>query len=717
MSRDSAPQPNAADTVRATRPAAPEEVRGGGSGAPSGAARPRMRWGHSIRAKLVGVVLLTTLVALGVALGSMVAIDLNASQQLWIDDMSTQADLLGQSSATALAFDDAKVARENLALLHYRPQVRAAAVYDAKGRLFATYAAPGEPARFPASPQADGIVVDAQGLVLFKRISDKGENLGTVYLRSVDGLRDRIRGYVGIAVGLAVLAMLVAGALSFWLQRLVTRPILAIDAIAGDVVEQGDYSRRAARISNDEVGRLVDSFNRMMAETESRALEAQASLREVEHEVRERRQAQEEVMRLNAELESRVADRTAALESSNRDLVQASLTAENASRAKSEFLSSMSHELRTPLNAIMGFGQLLANDTIALPEAKRLEFTRHIVNAGSHLLDLINEILDLARIESANVMLSLEPVALDDVLQECRTMIGPTAQRRGIRLLFPDDVHAWVVADRTRLRQVLLNLLSNAVKYNRDNGTVIVDIATDPADGIHIAVQDTGIGLRPEQVASLFQPFNRLGQEAGKVEGTGIGLVVTKRLVELMGGTIDVKSTVGVGCVFSIALKAAARSTPPHLGSASREAAKGALRAATATDETRPLVLHVEDNPVNLRLVREILDLRGDIRQISAPDARLGIELARAHLPQVILMDVNLPGMNGLEALAVLRADPALSGIPVVAITANAMAGDVSRGLAAGFFRYVTKPIDMTRLNDAVDGALAAAALARRSSA
>ena len=675
----------------------------------------RMRWSTSIRAKLVGVVLLTTLVALGVALGAMVAIDLSSSRQLWIDDMTTQADLLGQSSATALAFDDAKVASENLALLHYRPQVRAAAVYDARGALFATYLAPGEHARFPAAPRTDAVVVDGQGLVLSKRIVDKGENLGTVYLRSIDSERDRIRGYVGVAAGLALLAMLVAVAMSSWLQRIVTRPILAIDAVAGNIVEQGDYSRRAVRISNDEVGRLVDSFNRMMAEIESRAGESQGALLALEHEVGERRQAQEEVMRLNAELERRVVDRTAALEASNQGLVTARLAAENANRAKSEFLSSMSHELRTPLNAIMGFGQLLANTTVALPEGKRLEFTRHIVNAGSHLLDLINEILDLARIESSSVMLSLEPVAIDDVLQECRTMIAPTAQRRHIRLLFPQDLQESVVADRTRLRQVLLNLVSNAVKYNRDSGSVTVDVRAGTSGNVRISVHDTGAGLRPDQLASLFQPFNRLGQEAGKVEGTGIGLVVTKRLVELMGGTIGVESTVGVGSVFSIELEAAAQARPPIAAPTGGEAGAAAPRVASALGETSPLVLHVEDNPANLRLVREILEMRGDVRQISAPDARLGIDLARAHLPQIILLDINMPGMSGLEALAVLQADPVTARIPVIAITANAMAGDVSRGLAAGFFRYVTKPIDMNRLNDAVDAALTAASFARRS--
>ena len=649
-------------------------------------------WRHSIRARLVAVVLLTTLAALGVALAAMVAFDLNASRRLWIDDMSTQADLLGQSSASALAFDDARVATENLALLHYRPQVRAAAVYDAHGRLFATYAAKGEDGSFPLAPLAEGPRFDDQGLVVFKRIVFKGETLGTVYLRSTATLRDRIGGYLGIALGVALLAMLVAGALSFWLQSIVTRPILAIEAIAGEVVAKRDYSRRAERISDDEVGRLVDSFNRMMAEIERHSMESQATLREVER---------------------RVADRTAELEASNRELAQATAAAERANRAKSEFLSSMSHELRTPLNAIMGFGQLLTNETVVLTDDKRRDFLHHIVNAGAHLLELINEVLDLARIESAKLTLSLEPVALDEVLQECRTMIDPSAGRRGIRMLFPEDVKDWIVADRTRFKQVLLNLLSNAVKYNRADGAVMIDVAPELPDGVRITVQDTGKGLRPEQLAALFQPFNRLGQEAGDVEGTGIGLVVTKRLVELMGGSIAASSTAGVGSVFSVVLRAAARE---HAGDAARSVApRAALRVVERGAVSRPLALHVEDNPANLRLVREILDLRGDVRQMSAPDARLGIELARTHQPQLILMDINLPGLGGFEALAILKSDPLTARIPVIALTANAMPGDISRGVAAGFFRYVTKPIEVARLNEAVDAALAAAVLDRDS--
>jgi len=361
----------------------------------------------------------------------------------------------------------------------------------------------------------------------------------------------------------------------------------------------------------------------------------------------------------------------------------------------------MSHELRTPLNAILGFGQLLEATAFAVSDEKRIEFTKQILKAGRHLLNLINEILDLARIESANLMLSLEPVGLSEMLGECRTMVQPAADQRFVRLLFPEGSGLSVIADRTRLKQVLLNLLSNAIKYNRERGAVTIDCRAEHPDRIRITVQDTGNGLRPEQVASLFQPFNRLGQEAGPIEGTGIGLVVTKRLVELMGGRIEVASTVGVGSQFTLYLRAADEADA-RLGGDSAFLPHATPQPAAGS----PLLLYVEDNPANLQLVEEIVRLRGDLRQMSAPDAQLGVELARAHDPQVILMDLNLPGLSGKDALSILRTDPATAHIPVVALTANAMAGDVARGLAAGFFRYVTKPIEVNALNAAIDDAL-----------
>jgi signal transduction histidine kinase len=664
----------------------------------------RLRYPQSVRNKLLGVVLLTTLVALVVALAAMIGYDLRVYHQGWVADVTTQAELLGRTSAPALAFDDPRAAEENLALLRFRPKVQAAAIYTARGDVFARYPADAAPSQFPKGAEADGTRVEGRNLIVSRRIVENGETLGTVYLRADYELYDRIRDYAGIAAIVVLAAMLVAFGMSSWLQRIVTRPILAIGQIAREVVEQRDYSRRAAKLSDDEVGSLVESFNDMLAEIEHRSREAEASNRELAREVEVRRLAQQEVMRLNEDLERRVEERTAQLQASNQELALAKDAAESANQAKSTFLSSMSHELRTPLNAILGFGQVLASETLPSTPAQKKDFVNHILKAGRHLLTLINEILDLAHIESGKVTLSLEPVSVAEMFAECKSMIEPMGNQRGIRMLFPDHGALNVVADRTRLKQVLLNLLSNAVKYNRAQGTVVVDCAETTLQRVRISVHDTGTGLRAEQIAALFQPFNRLGQQSGSEEGTGIGLVVTKRLVELMGGTIGVDSTEGVGSVFWIELKL----TMPTPAMTSADVDRVHVHSLGGGHDGVSTVLYVEDNPANLSLIEELIRFRSDLRLLSAPDAHLGIQLARAHRPNVILMDLNLPGMSGNEAQAILHSDPRTHDIPVIAVTANAMPRDIAKGLAQGFFRYVTKPIDIALLNDAIDGALAA---------
>jgi PAS domain S-box-containing protein len=383
-------------------------------------------------------------------------------------------------------------------------------------------------------------------------------------------------------------------------------------------------------------------------------------------------------------------------------LTKAKGAAEKANLAKSDFLSSMSHELRSPLNAILGFAQLMESDSTPVTPSQKSSIDE-ILRAGWYLLDLINEILDLAQIESGKLSLSKEPTSLAEVILECQAMIEPQAQKGHIRMTFPHfEFPRFVLADRTRLKQILINLLSNAVKYNQAGGTVVVDCTLSGPDRVRISVTDSGAGLPPEKLAQLFQPFNRLGQARGPVQGTGIGLVMSKRLVELMGGVIGVESSVGVGSVFWCELSSA---DAPRLAAEAEEPAAVAHAQAQQGAPLRTL-LYVEDNPANLKLVEQLIARRPTMRLLSALDGNMGIQLARAHQPEVILMDINLPGISGIEALAILREDSATAHIPVLALSANAMPRDIERGLEAGFFSYLTKPIKVKEFMETLDTAL-----------
>jgi PAS domain S-box-containing protein len=380
----------------------------------------------------------------------------------------------------------------------------------------------------------------------------------------------------------------------------------------------------------------------------------------------------------------------------NVGLADATAAAEKANLAKTDFLSSMSHELRSPLNAILGFAQLMENSD---PRPGKVEAARiaQILQAGWYLLKLINEILDLAGIESGQVSLSWEAVSIAEIMYESKAMMEIQATQRGITMVFPTfDAPMWVTADRTRLKQIVINLLSNAIKYNSVNGSVVVTCAATSPGRIRIGVTDTGAGLTAYKISQLFQPFNRLGQETGAVSGTGIGLVVTKRLVELMHGTLGVESVVGAGSTFWCEL-------------ASGEAPEVLDYAETLFPESSALVagglplqtlLYVEDNPANMELVRQLVARIGGIKLLAANTGAKGIELARSARPAAILMDINLPDMTGVAALRILQSDLATASIPVVALSANAMPQDIIRGIESGFFRYLTKPINVGNFNE-----------------
>ena len=391
-----------------------------------------------------------------------------------------------------------------------------------------------------------------------------------------------------------------------------------------------------------------------------------------------------------------------ALQIKNIELEVARSIADKANMAKSEFLSSMSHELRSPLNAILGFAQLMESGAPP-PTTTQKASIEQILKAGWYLLELINEILDLALIESGKLSMSMEPVSLQEVLRDCQTMIEPQARRRGIQMRFPNfKAPCFVQADRTRVKQVFVNLLTNAIKYNRQGGSLDVTFRPAGKTRMHISVRDTGEGLSAKKLAQLFEPFNRLGQEEGEEEGTGIGLVVSKRLVELMNGSIGAHSTVGVGSDFWIELNLA----DPHSLVLDAGEELALLNAPSHLGTSVRTLLYVEDNEANMELVSQLIARRPDMRLLRAEDGVRGIAMARTHMPDVILMDINLPGISGLQALGLLQDDPITSRIPVMALSANAMPRDVEKGLQAGFFRYLTKPIKIAEFMQALDEGL-----------
>jgi PAS domain S-box-containing protein len=386
------------------------------------------------------------------------------------------------------------------------------------------------------------------------------------------------------------------------------------------------------------------------------------------------------------------------------ELREARSTAEAASAAKSDFLSSMSHELRTPLNAILGFAQLLARDRKEPLSDRHKERANHILRGGEHLLRLIDDILDLSRIEAGRISVSNEPVSASDILEEARLTFEPLAARTGVLLavVVGAEPLPMVRADRTRFAQIVMNLASNAIKYNRPGGSVTLSVSVPTPTTLRVVVADTGIGIPIDKQDKLFQPFQRAGQETGPIEGTGIGLVITKRLAELMGGSVGYRSAPGTGSEFWVDL-------PAHRPRASEDASVVAPADSTPRLEGRAgrLVLYVEDNPANVSFMRDVIGDFDGIELAAVPTAEMGIEIARSRRPDVIIMDINLPGMSGLEALGVLRSDPGTASIPIIALTAAASERDRQRGTQAGFYRYLTKPVKVDELVSALEALLA----------
>jgi signal transduction histidine kinase len=403
-----------------------------------------------------------------------------------------------------------------------------------------------------------------------------------------------------------------------------------------------------------------------------------------------RRQAQEDLRTLASELERRVDERTAQLEAARKEL-------ERANRAKSEFLSRMSHDLRTPLNAVLGFAQLLEMDNLTVDQR---ESVLQILGGGRHLLNLMNEVLDISRIESGHLALSPEPVSVADVVDQVLKLLRPLAAPRNIQV--EPEASAMgdqcVQADRQRLNQILINLVSNAIKYNRDSGRVTVSCWQVAADRLRITVTDTGPGIRPAKLALLFKPFERLGADQSGIEGTGLGLALSRGLAEAMGGTVGVETEIDRGSTFWIELASA---SPADNGLGPAPAAEHLTVAPQMISGT---VLYIEDNASNVRLVERLLkQRRPGVTLLNAGDGRIGIEMALRHKPDLILLDLHLPDTSGEEVLRLLWTDTCTREIPVAVLSADATLGQSRRLLAAGATAYLTKPLDVMRLLAVLD--------------
>src|SRR2546430_2392101 len=490
----------------------------------------------SVRRKLLAVVLLTTLTALLVAIAVMVGFDLRTYRQSLISDMTTQADLLGRTTAPALTFDDPRVAQENLELLHYRPQIRAAAIYNARGKIFASYSG-SDGREFPKLPEADVTRIEGNELVLFKRIVDSREILGTVYLRADYELYDRLVGYLGIAAIVAAIAMLVAYVLSRQLQHIVTSPLLAIADVAREVTEKRTFSLRAPKLSKDEIGMLAESFNTMLAEIERATRDLQASNEVLGREIAEHNRAEQEILRLNTELEQRVKERTAQLEYTNGEL--------------EAFCYSVSHDLRAPLRAIDGFSQALLEDFPKdVPEEARRYLSR-IRSSTQRMGQLIEDLLNLARVSRGG--LERRQADISELARQVVTELQNREPQRKVDISIWDGMRA--NADSRLLRAALENLIGNAWKFSSKTDKARIEIGSLSDDGRAVFyVRDNGAGFDMAYANKLFGAFQRL-HSGNEYQGTGIGLATVQRIVHRHGGRIWADAKPGKGAAFYFTLE------------------------------------------------------------------------------------------------------------------------------------------------------------------
>src|SRR5216684_1704510 len=622
----------------------------------------------SITKRLTRMNVLVSGAALLISCAAFVGYDLVSFRETMVHNLSIQAQIAGSNSISALLFDDPQSAESNLSALRAAPNILSAGIYTPEGRPFAMYARDSAGQNLALPPIPPGQIeahwfTDGQ-LVVVRSIVFQEKPAGTVFIRSdLQEMSHRLKRYAGIAAVVLFASLIAALLVASVFQRAVAEPIVHLATIAGIVSRDKDYSVRATSTGNrDEPDILIQAFNEMLEQIQQR----EGALQRAQH-----------------ELEQRVRERTTQLAVTNKELDLRNREVERATQMKSKFLASMSHELRTPLNAIVGFSDLLAEGTPGQLNEKQNRFVNHIKQGSAHLLQLINDILDLSKIEAGQLELRNEEFLVKDALPEVLSTIHPLAIAKNIQVERKLESKSLLKTDRVRFKQILYNLLSNAVKFTPKGGRITVE-SVDYWDFVRVSVTDTGIGIRPEDQEVIFDEFRQVeGNPGGTQEGTGLGLAITKRLVEQQGGQISVESEFGKGSRFTFTLLAA---EPTSEVQPVVEPAKASVLVASG--RLTQLVLIVDDESSSRELLASYLE--PEYRVAMAASGAEALKKAQLLRPDAITLDVLMPGSNGFETLASLRKNPKTANIPIIILS---IVDQKEVGFALGAADYLIKPV------------------------
>ena len=635
----------------------------------------------SIKRKLTLITMLTSSIALILSSVSFLIYDLVSFRHLLSQDLVTQAEIIGYNSAGAMEFKDEPAATATLSALTAKEDIITAVLYKPDGKMFAHYFRTNRanPGFLPSHLQEKGYRFERGYLEVFQEVTMNGEHVGTLFLQS--DMRQwslRARRYANILIIFVLVSGLFAFFVSSKLQGLISKPILHLEDTMRIVSSNKNYAVRAVKTYGDEIGRLIDGFNTMLSEIQQRDIALQSTngelktrTHELEQEVFQRKQTQEE-------------------------LLNAKHAAEEANRAKSTFLANMSHELRTPLNAIIGYSEMLEEETRDSGKIENVQDLKKIQSAGKHLLSLINDVLDLSKIEAGKMGLHLETFDVPQVIEEMVTTLQPAAAKNAnsIHVHLAKNVSV-MKADITKVRQILFNLLSNACKFT-DHGTISVDvdqIRVEERDWIQFRVSDTGIGISAKQKENLFQEFAQADASiARKYGGTGLGLAITHRFVQLMKGQISVESEPGQGAIFTVQLP-----TQVVIESTESTQSESAGKVPAASSETKTgleTILVIDDDPSVRDLMSRFLT-KLNFHVVAAANGEEGIRLAKQVHPLLITLDVVMPDCDGWAVLNRLKSDSELAEIPVIMVT---VVDNEAMGLELGASNYLIKPVDRDRL-------------------